>query len=205
MNRAVRASSEPAARAYTASTHARPASVLARVSKAENTLVAACVRKRQLGEHVASKRRCCFPRQAGHSGVVGEMPGRQRTQVCVGLASVAPPRLHRSRRPRGCFARRPAARLGEGRSAAPGQWAYCRIARIRQSGPALSLVVLGNSDVDVPPGFRNPYASSTGAAAPSDRAVCRVLTTEQQRAVRAPHTTRGRPVRAIARAREMST
>ena len=65
------------------------------------------------------------------------------------LAGVAGRRLHRSRRPRRWFARRPLRGWSRARSAAPRQQPYVRIARIRQSRPALSLVVLSISHLEV--------------------------------------------------------
>jgi hypothetical protein len=42
-------------------------------------------------------------------------------------------------------------------------------------GGALLELALGSSDVDIARACRNPSASSTRAAGPSDRPVCRVL------------------------------
>jgi hypothetical protein len=68
--------------------------------------------------------------------------GRSKALVSDGSSRAPARRLHQSRRPRGCFARQPVARLDSSTSVGrPRQRAYVGIASIRRYRPELSLIV----------------------------------------------------------------
>jgi hypothetical protein len=68
-------------------------------------------------------------------------PSGDKSRRAPERGSAAGSRLKRARRSRGRFARRPVGRVVPGSLSGAGRRAYFRIARIRQSGPAPSLVV----------------------------------------------------------------
>ena len=83
----------------------------------------------------------CEPRPRGRLRTAGPQRGASACRRPRRRRAATPRRLHRSRRLRGCFARRPVERLGSRSVGSPRPAGVLPGASIRHSGPALSFVV----------------------------------------------------------------